>query len=484
MGKATGFMEFRRGYLSKQPVADRIKHYKEFERSFDEEIAQTQGARCMDCGVPFCHGETGCPVDNLIPEWNDLVYRRRWKDALDRLHKTNNFPEFTGRVCPAPCESACVVGLIDQPVAIKALERTIIDRGFEEGWVDPKPPKEQTGKKIAIVGSGPAGLACAQQLARAGHTVTVYEKMDRPGGLLRYGIPDFKLEKWLIDRRIEQMSLEGVQFKTGVNVGVDLPYAKLKQEFDAVVLAMGSETPFDLKMPGRELKGIHFAMEYLVQQNRVNSGDAISDQILATGKNVIVIGGGDTGSDCVGTANRQGAKSIIMLRRSQKPPEKRPSSTPWPLYPDILYTSTSHEEGVTRKWCINTKGFKGNEKGEVVAIYGNEVEKNSEGKFVEVPNTDFEWPADLVFIAMGYSKPIQEGLVASLAAEGLELDRWGNVSAPFGTTAGSFQTSVDGVFACGDVRRGQSLIVWAISEGRKCAVQVDRYLAAGKSDRT
>ncbi|MDH5654348.1 MAG: glutamate synthase subunit beta [Spirochaetia bacterium] len=476
MGKITGFMEFKRAYISKAPVEERVRHYKEFEKSFDEETAKVQGARCMDCGIPFCHGETGCPVDNLIPEFNDHVYKGRWKDALESLHSTNNFPEFTGRVCPAPCESACVVGLIDQPIAIKGIERTIIDRGFEEGWVEPRPPQIQTGKKIAIVGSGPAGLAAAQQLARAGHSVTVYEKMDRIGGLLRYGIPDFKLEKWQIDRRKGQMEAEGVVFKTNVEIGKDISGETLRAENDALILAMGSDEPFDLKMPGRDLKNIHFAMEYLVEQNRLNAGDSIENPITAKDKNIIVIGGGDTGSDCVGNSNRQGAKSIIMLRRSDIPPEERPPHTPWPLYPDILWTSTSHEEGVDRKWKINTRGFKGNDKGEVTAIYGNFVEKDKNGKFADVPGTDFEWPADLVFIAMGYRQPIRPGLIEEFVSHGMDLDGQGNIKAPFGIKDGSFETSLSGVYACGDVRRGQSLIVWAISEGRKCAYQVHRNL--------
>ena len=476
MGKVTGFMEFRRAYISKEPVAERVKHHKEFEKGFDEETASVQGARCMDCGIPFCHGETGCPVDNLIPEFNDLVYRGRWKDALERLQSTNNFPEFTGRVCPAPCETACVVGLIEQPVAIKGIERTIIDRGFEEGWVEPRPPAILTGKKAAIIGSGPAGLACAQQLARAGHSVTVFEKMDRIGGLLRYGIPDFKLEKWQIDRRMEQMKAEGVIFKTGIEVGRDISGEEIRRDFDVTVLAMGSEDPYDLKMPGRELKNIHYAMDYLVQQNRINAGDKIENPITSKGKNVIVIGGGDTGSDCVGNSNREGAKSIIMLRRSDVPPKERPPHTPWPLYPDVLWTSTSHEEGVDRKWKINTRGFRGNDKGEVISIYGNMVEKNEAGKFVDVAGTDFEWPADVVYIAMGYRQPVRTGLVDEFVAGGLDLDMHGNVKASFGTKEGSFETSLSGVYACGDVRRGQSLIVWAISEGRKCAFQVHRYL--------
>ena len=476
MGKPTGFMEHKRAYISKQPVEERVKHYREFEKSFNEETAVTQGSRCMDCGIPFCHGDTGCPVDNLIPEFNDLVYRGRWREALEKLHSTNNFPEFTGRVCPAPCETACVTGLIDQPIAIKAIERTIIDRGFEEGWVEPRPPKILSGKKVAIVGSGPAGLAAAQQLARAGHSVTVYEKADRAGGLLRYGIPDFKLEKWQIDRRIEQMEAEGVTFRLNSEVGKNIPGEKIRSENDAVILAMGSEEPYDLNIPGRELKGIHFAMKFLTEQNRMVAGDKLTNAIDVKGKHVIVIGGGDTGSDCVGNSNRQDAKSIIMLRRSDIPPSHRPEHTPWPLYPDMLFTSTSHEEGVERKWCINTKGFKGNDKGEVTHIFGNEVAKDENGRFKDVPGTDFEWPADVVFIAMGYRQPERGGLIDEFVSTGLDLDRFGNVKASFGVGEGSFLTSLPGVYACGDVRRGQSLIVWAISEGRKCAFEVHKQL--------
>ncbi|MBI3396048.1 MAG: glutamate synthase subunit beta [Spirochaetia bacterium] len=477
MGKPTGFMEYRRASLTADPVDERLKHYKEFERAFDPDTAKHQGARCMDCGIPFCHGDTGCPVDNLIPEFNDLIYRDRWKDGLENLHSTNNFPEFTGRLCPAPCESACVLGLIEPPVTIKAIERTIIDRGFSEGWVEPRPPAKLSGKKVAVIGSGPSGLAAAQQLARAGHAVTVFEKNNRVGGLLRYGIPDFKMEKWLIDRRVEQMQIEGVTFKTGVNVGVDVPAKDLVSGFDAVVLAIGCEKPRDIgPLPGRELKGIYTAMDFLTRQNRVNAGDEVPDLISAKGKNVIVVGGGDTGSDCVGTSNRHGAKSIRQIEIFDEPPKERPSSTPWPNYPRILRTSSSHEEGVIREWAVNTKGFKGNAAGEITAIYGNRV-KFEGGKFVDIPGSEFEWPAELVLMAMGFVNPIQEGLIDQLQALGLELDERKNVKAKFGVEDGTFATSIPGVFACGDARRGQSLIVWAISEGRKCAAQVHKFLS-------
>lgn len=478
MGKPTGFIEFKKEGLKYDPPAERVKNYKEFDRPYDDETAKKQGARCMDCGIAFCHGDTGCPVDNLIPEFNDLVYRGRWKDALDSLHSTNNFPEFTGRLCPAPCEGACTLGLIEPPVSIKAIERTIIDKGFAENYVVPKPALEKSGKKIAVVGSGPAGLAAAQQLARAGHDVIVYEKSDRIGGLLRYGIPDFKMEKWHIDRRVEQMQKEGVSFKTGVHVGVDILAEALVRSHDAVILAMGSEKPRDLNLPGRNLKGIHFAMDFLTLNNKKVAGDSV-EIIDAKDKNVIVIGGGDTGSDCVGTSNRHGAKSITQIELFPEPPAKRDPSTPWPLYPKMLRTSSSHEEGVVRKWSINTLGFKGNDKGEVTSIYGNEVEMK-DGKFVPVPGTDFEWPADLVFLAMGFVHPIKEGFLSQLVELGVELDNMGNVKASFGQKEGSFATTVPGVYACGDVRRGQSLIVWAISEGRKCAAQVHKHLTANK----
>ncbi|MCB1142136.1 MAG: glutamate synthase subunit beta [Leptospiraceae bacterium] len=475
MGKTTGFMEFQREYLEAAPVDERVKHYKEFEKSFSPEVAQKQGARCMDCGIPFCHSETGCPVDNLIPEFNDLVFRGRWQEALENLQSTNNFPEFTGRLCPAPCESACTLGLIDNPVSIKSIERTIIDRGFEEGWITPLPAQNKSGKKVAIIGSGPAGLAAAQQLCRFGHEVTVFEKNDRIGGLLRYGIPDFKMEKHIIDRRMKQMEEEGVVFKTSVEVGKDISASELKKDFDSVVLAMGSEHPRDLPVEGRNLKNIHFAMDFLTLNNKKVAGDSV-EIIDAKDKNVIVIGGGDTGSDCVGTSNRHGAKSIIQMELFPEPPKTRDKSTPWPLYPKVLKTSSSHEEGVERKWAVNTLGFKGNEKGEVVAIYGNQVEFKN-GKFEPVPNSEFEWPADLVFLAMGFVHPIREGILSQFMEMGMTLDERGNVKAKFGTSKGSFATTVEGVYACGDVRRGQSLIVWAISEGRKCAEQVHAYLS-------
>lgn len=474
MGKTTGFLEFKRESPKKLPVQERIKNYKEFEMPLEEKIAMEQGARCMDCGIPFCHGDTGCPVDNLIPEFNDLVYKGKWKEAIENLHSTNNFPEFTGRLCPAPCEGACTLGLIEQPVSIKAIERTIIDRAFDEGWVHPQPAKIKSGKKIGIVGSGPAGLACAQQLARAGHSVIVYEKADRIGGLLRYGIPDFKMEKWLIDRRVKQMEEEGVIFKTNFHVGVTIKAKEFIDMHDAVVLAMGSEQPRDLPVPGRNLKGIYFAMEFLTLNNKKIAGDDV-EIISAKDKHVIVIGGGDTGSDCVGTSNRHGAKSITQIEIFPEPPKERDPSTPWPLYPKMLRTSTSHEEGVIRKWSINTLGFKGNERGEVTAIYGNLVQFKN-GKMEVIPNSEFEWPADLVLLAMGFVHPVREGLIQQLIDLGLELDRMGNIKASFGRSERDFVTSIPKVFACGDVRRGQSLIVWAISEGRKCALNVHKFL--------
>jgi len=474
VGKPTGFLEFKKEYLQKIAPNERLKNYNEFEKPFSEAVAKDQGARCMDCGIPFCHGDTGCPVDNLIPEFNDFVFKGRWKEAFENLSKTNNFPEFTGRLCPAPCESACTLGLIEPPVSIKSIERTIIDRAWEEGWVIPEPSSAKTGKKIAVVGSGPAGLAAGQQLARAGHTVTIYEKNDRIGGLLRYGIPDFKMEKRHIDRRVKQMEQEGVTFKTNVNVGVDITAKQLLGDFDAVVLACGSEVPRDLPLPGRESKGVYYAMEFLSKNNKKVAGDDIQI-ISAKDKNVIVIGGGDTGSDCVGTSNRHGAKSVTQIELFPVPPKDRDKSTPWPLYPKIFRTSTSHEEGVERKWSISTAGFKSNANGEVTSIYGQEVREEA-GKFIPVPGTEFEWPADLVLLAMGFVNPTKEGLLADLEKEGLQLDGRGNVKAEFGTKPGSFVTTIPKVFACGDVRRGQSLIVWAISEGRKCAEQVHQFL--------
>lgn len=481
MGKPTGFKEYKRSKPQVDAVEKRIKHYKEFEHSFTEDQAKIQGARCMDCGIPFCHGDTGCPVQNYIPEWNDLVYRDHWKEALENLHSTNNFPEFTGRLCPAPCESACVLGINDLPVTIKSIERAIIDRGFQEGWVIPRPPKALSGKKVAVVGSGPAGLAAAQQLARAGHLVTVFEKNDKPGGLLRYGIPDFKLEKWIIDRRLEQMKAEGVVFQTNTNIGVTLHAEELLMSFDAVILAGGSEKPRDIQIPGRILKGIYFAMEFLPQQNKVNAGEDIKNQITAKNKDVIIIGGGDTGSDCVGTSNRQGAKSITQLEVLPQPPINRDYSTPWPNWPLILRTSSSHEEGVNRKWSINTKEFKDNGKGELSALLCNEV-KFEGGKFIDIPGTEFELKADLVLIAAGFVHPLHEGLINQLKEKGLELDARGNVKASFGDFPDPYKTSVKKVFACGDMRKGQSLIVWAIAEGRKCAEAVHRSLMRVKHE--
>ncbi len=476
MGKITGFLEYKRSDIPRDIVEKRIKHFKEFESSYDDTTARIQAARCMDCGIPFCQGDTGCPVDNLIPEWNDLVYHGLWREALDRLHSTNNFPEFTGMLCPAPCEYSCTLGLIQQPVSIKNIERTIIDRGFEEGWVEPLPSNVVLDQKIAIIGSGPAGLAAAQQLARKGYRVTVFEREDKIGGLLRYGIPDFKFEKWRIDRRLEQLKIEGVKFKTRVNVGVDITIRELMNEFDSIILAMGAEEPRILNVPNSHLKGIYYAMDYLVQINRYIAGEEIPEIINAKDKHVIVIGGGDTASDCIGTANRQGAKSVTQLDYNPIPPLSRSESEPWPLYPKILRTSTSQEEGVIRKWSTQTKGFKGDDKGHVIAVYGNEVIKKSRQEIIDIPNTEFELPADLVFIAIGFSGPKKSPLLDQLKEIGVEFDSQNNIKASFGIGCDHFKTTVEGIFACGDVRRGQSLIVWAISEGRKCADVVEEYL--------
>jgi glutamate synthase (NADPH/NADH) small chain len=475
MGKPTGFMEYERLSLTKEAVEERVRHHREFEFSFTQKDARIQGARCMDCGIPFCHGDTGCPVENYIPEWNDLIYKGHWREALDNLHSTNNFPEFTGRLCPAPCESACVLGINADPVSIKAIERTIIDHGFNSGWVVPNPPTGLTGKKVAVIGSGPAGLAAAQQLARFGHSVTVYEKNDKIGGLLRYGIPDFKLEKHYIDRRLNQMKAEGVHFITNTNVGVDISVKELLSQYDSIILAGGCEQPRDIPIPGRNLKGIHFAMEYLPQQNRVNAGESLQNQISAKGKNVIIIGGGDTGSDCVGTANRQGALSITQIELLPQPPATRSESTPWPYWEYMLRTSSSHEEGVTRKWSINTKEFKGNDRGEVTGLHCVKI-KMGNGKIIDIPSSNFELPADLVLIAAGFVHPPKNGLISELVEMGMELDGRGNVNAEFGDEEDTFKTNLDKVYACGDMRRGQSLIVWAISEGRKCAASVHKAL--------
>jgi len=475
MGKITGFKEYRRANLQKDDPKKRVKNFKEFEKPFSNEEAEIQGARCMDCGIPFCHGDTGCPVQNYIPEWNDLIYSGHWKEALDNLHSTNNFPEFTGRLCPAPCETSCTLSINEEPVSIKAIEKTIIEKGWIKGWVKPRMPYVLTSKKIAVVGSGPAGLAAAQQLVRAGHSVTVFEKNDKVGGLLRYGIPDFKLEKWVIDRRIEQMAIEGVEFKTNVNVGVDISAKELVENYDAVILAGGSEKSRDIQIAGRNLKGIHFAMEYLPQQNRVNAGQLVENQILAAGKNVMILGGGDTGSDCVGTANRQKAKSVTQLEIMPQPPVNRSENTPWPYYPLMLRTSSSQEEGVERRWSINTKKFIGNEKGEVVGLKCCEV-VFEDGKLVDVPGTEFELPAELVLIAAGFIHPIHEGMLSQFKEMGIEFDKRGNVKAKFGYDENAYATNLNKVFACGDMRRGQSLVVWAIAEGRKCAAAVHKTL--------
>ena len=479
MGKITGFMEFKRQDEHYLEPAARLKNYKEFVLHLSDAQATVQGARCMDCGIPFC--TTGCPVNNIIPDWNDLVYRGAYREALDTLHSTNNFPEFTGRICPAPCESACTLGIHEDPVGIKSIEHKIIDMGWEHGWVTPQPAGFSTGKKVAIVGSGPAGLAAAQQLARAGHAVTVFEKSDRIGGLLRYGIPDFKMEKSHIDRRAKQMELEGVVFKTNTIVG-ELPKGskvtnwatsavtpeQLQKDFDAVLLAGGSEQSRDLPVPGRDLAGIHFAMEFLPMQNRVNGGVKVKDQIMATGKNVIVIGGGDTGSDCVGTSNRHGAKSVVQFEVMPRPPEEEDRPLTWPYWPIKLRTSSSHDEGCEREFAIATKEFLG-EGGKVTGVKTVRVEFKG-GKFEEVPGSEQVLKADLVLLAMGFVNPVD----TILGGFGVDKDARGNVKAS--TDIGGYKTNADKVFAAGDMRRGQSLVVWAIREGRQAAREVDAFL--------
>lgn len=480
MGKTTGFMEFERLSEGYEAPEKRKHHYKEFVFHLSDKDASTQGARCMDCGIPFCNN--GCPVNNIIPDWNDLVYRGNWREAIDVLHSTNNFPEFTGRICPAPCEAACTLGIHEAPVGIKSIEHAIIDKAWENGWVLPQPPKHKTGKKIAIVGSGPAGMAAAQQLARAGHDVTVFEKSSRIGGLLRYGIPDFKMEKSHIDRRVKQMEEEGVTFRTGVLIA-DKPLEplinsdaketiapkQLKADFDAVIIAGGAELPRDLPVPGRELQGVHFAMEFLPLQNKVNAGDKLPNQILATGKHVVVIGGGDTGSDCVGTSNRHGAASVSQFELMPMPPEQENKPMVWPYWPTKLRTSSSHEEGCERDWAVATKRLEGSN-GKVEKLIAARVEWK-DGKMVEVPNSEFEMKADLVLLAMGFVSPVQ----SIVEAFGVEKDARNNAKA---STEGdkAYYTNVDKVFAAGDMRRGQSLVVWAIREGRQCARSVDEFL--------
>ena len=479
MGKITGFLEHERLEEPHEPTEARKKHYREFYARLSDADAGVQGARCMDCGIPFCM--SGCPVNNIIPDWNDLVYRQDWKAAIEVLHSTNNFPEFTGRICPAPCEEACVLRINADPVGIKSIEHAIIDKAWEEGWVQPQPAAHKTGKKVAIVGSGGAGLACAQQLARAGHAVTVVEKSDRIGGLLRYGIPDFKLEKAVIDRRLEQLRAEGVKFRAGVFVGVQRPGSailndahqniapqKLLAEFDAVVLAGGAEQPRDLPIPGRNLDGVHFAMEFLPLQNKRVAGDAGIPDLSAAGKHVIIIGGGDTGSDCVGTSNRHGARSITQFELLPMPPDVERNPV-WPYWPTRLRTSSSHEEGVSRDWSVATKEFRGNN-GKVEVLRAVRLEWK-DGKPREIPGSEFDMPAELVLLAMGFVSPLQ-----SLLEEfGVQRDERGNAKAPT-EGPGAYATSVPKVFAAGDMRRGQSLVVWAIREGRQCARSVDEFL--------
>jgi len=469
MGKITGFMEIKRETPDRRPVAERLRDWREFDLKLPEERLKAQGARCMDCGIPFCH--KGCPLGNLIPDWNDLIYRGRWRDAIDRLHSTNNFPEFTGRVCPAPCEEACVLNINNDPVTIKLIEKNIIDHAWSEGWVAPQPPAQTTGKRVAVVGSGPAGLACAQQLARAGHAVTLYERSDRVGGLLMYGIPDFKLEKRYVERRVEQMKAEGVQVVTSCRVGFDIHADEMRTKFDAICLTMGATKPRDLPIPGRELRGIHFAMEFLPQQNRRNFGDSIdpSVAITAAGKKVVILGGGDTGSDCLGTSNRQGAANVHQFELLPLPPESRTVEMPWPDWPMILRTSSSHEEGVIRDWSINTKRFLGSN-GTVQKLHGVRLNWKREGARMvmeEIAGSDFELECDLVLLALGFLGPEPDGIIGEL---GLKLDPRSNIATD------NYHSSVPGVFAAGDARRGQSLVVWAIWEGRECARACDAYL--------
>jgi len=478
MGKITGFLEISRQEKKYAPAADRVQHYNEFVIPLKEEEVRAQGARCMDCGIPYCH--QGCPINNIIPDWNDLAYRGRWEQAIKVLHSTNNFPEFTGRICPAPCEASCTLNIDDTPVAIKTIECAIVDKGWEKGWIKPQVPRQRTGKKVAVVGSGPAGLASAQQLARAGHSVTVYEKENRIGGLLRYGIPNFKMDKSLIDRRMGQMQAEGVTFRPDSHIGQDIPIQQLVDDYDAVVLAGGSEKPRDLPVEGREFKGVHFAMELLTQQTKRVLGDVIPEEatISAENKHVIVIGGGDTGSDCVGTSVRHGAASITQLELLPKPPVKEDKAMTWPLWPNKLRTSSSHEEGCERRWSVATKKFESDANGNVKAAHIVQVEwtKDDTGRWqmAEVAGTEEVLKADLVLLAMGFVHPVHEGMLQDL---GVDLDGRGNVKAD----TNQYQTSVDKVFAAGDMRRGQSLVVWAIREGRQAAQAVDMFLM-GKSE--
>lgn len=464
MGKVTGFLEYSRELPERRPTLVRVNDWFEIYQDFPEPKIVEQGARCMDCGVPFCH--TGCPVNNNIPDWNDLIYRGRWRDAIRMLHATNNFPEFTGRICPAPCEAACVLGINQPAVTIKNIEKMIVDRGFAEGWIVPEPPKHRTVRNVAIVGSGPAGLAAAQQLRRAGHFVRVFEKADRVGGLLRYGIPNFKLEKQLVDRRVQQLADEGVEFATNAHVGHNVPVEQLRHEHDAILLAGGAEHPRDLQVPGRELKGIHYAMEFLPQQNRRNQGEVVEGGIVATGKNVVIIGGGDTGADCLGTCHRQQAKSVHQFEIMPMPPAERAAQTPWPLWPMQLRVESSHEEGGIREWGVATAKFAGDEHGHVKQLHAIRV--GNPPKFEAIAGTEFTIEVDLVLLAMGFAGPVRGGMLEQL---GVELDSRGNVA-----TKEDYMSSIEGVFVAGDMRRGQSLVVWAISEGRKAAASIDGYL--------
>jgi glutamate synthase (NADPH/NADH) small chain len=471
MGKITGFKEFERYTPERRPVAERLSDYREFEGKAPADTLKQQGARCMDCGIPFCHN--GCPLGNVIPDWNDLVFRGRWEEAIKALHATNNFPEFTGRICPAPCEEACVLNINNDPVTIKLIEKSIIDQAFEAGLVKPQPAERRSGKRVAVIGSGPAGMACSQQLARAGHDVVLFERADRIGGLLRYGIPDFKMEKWLIDRRMEQMAAEGVTFRTGVNVGVDITLDQIRSEFDAVVLSIGATHPRDLPVEGRDLDGVHFAMDFLPQQNKRVAGDPaeVAGTLKATGCDVVVIGGGDTGSDCIGTSNRHGARSVTQLEIMPKPPEARTEDMPWPYWPMILRTSSSHEEGAQREFSVNTRRFIGRD-GHVTGLECVRVEwttdESGRPTLREVAGSEFQIKADLVFLAMGFLGPEKNPLLDGF---GVGVTDRGNVA-----VGEDYQTKVDGIFACGDARRGQSLVVWAIWEGRECARGVDAYL--------
>lgn len=473
MGKPTGFQEYNRELPAKKAPDERVKNYNEFVGLYNEEKLNEQSARCMNCGIPFCH--SGCPLGNVIPEFNDAVYRKSWEEAYDILSTTNNFPEFTGRICPAPCESACVLGINKPPVAIEEIEKHIIEIAYAKNLVKPSAPFIKTGKKVAVIGSGPAGMAAAAQLSKAGHNVTVYERDDRPGGLLRYGIPDFKLEKWVIDRRVKVMEEDGIVFKCNTEVGKDITLEELQRNNDAVVLAGGSTIPRNLPIPGREFKGVHFAMDFLKQQNkRVGNSAFDAEDILATGKDVVVIGGGDTGSDCVGTSNRHGANSVRQFEVMVQPPQQRTTHMPWPSYPMLLKTTSSHEEGCERHWGVNTKEFLGDENGNLRALKVTDVswELDVMGrpiKFAEVPGSERELPCQLVFLAMGFMHPQHTGMIEQ---GGLELDERKNVKAK----EGAYRTNVSKVFACGDMRRGQSLVVWAISEGREAARKVDEFL--------